>query len=205
MVDAPRDGALQAFPRTVAIDTCSVWNILSSKTLTLAARQSCHFVLAEYVRYECLVKVWNVSSKSPADRTALQAKLSEALAAGKHFSVQPLSVDDLRGLVADVQTVRRFDRGELAALALARKLYSGFMTDDRIARRVGEEALGLDRVRTTPHLVGHLVYVGQLSDGDIQAVIKDNVALNTRYGNLEEYIKKCYEHAMGLRLRERVA
>jgi len=198
MVDAPRDGAVQSFPPIAAIDTCAVWNILSSRTLTTAARGRCHFVLAEYVRYECLVKPWN----SP-ESAALRARLSDELASGKHFAVHSLAIDDLRELVANVGKLGRFHRGELAALALARKLYSGFLTDDRTARKVGENALGLDRVRTTPHLVGWLVYGGHLTDGDIPTIITDNAALNKRYGSLGDFIQMCYQHAMGLKLRVR--
>lgn len=195
MVDAPRDEAVQSFPATASIDTCAVWNILSSKALSAAARGRCHFILAEYVRYECLVK----PRKKPDAQ--LQARLNEELAAGRHFSAHPLTIDDLRDLAASVGKVRRFHQGELAALALARKLGNGFLTDDRTARSVGENTIGHSRVRTTPHLVGWLIYLGHLSDGDIPTIIADNAALNTRYGQLGEYIQKCYEHAMGLKLR----
>ncbi|MDZ5650379.1 hypothetical protein [Nitrospirillum sp. BR 11828] len=198
MVDAPRDEAVQSFPSIAAIDTCAVWNILSSRTLTTAAKGRCHFILAEYVRYECLVKPW----KSP-ERADLRKKLSDELASEKHFTVHSLAIDDLRELAANVSKLGRFHRGELAALALARKLSSGFLTDDRTARKVGENTLGLGRVRTTPHLVGWLVYQGHLMDGDISTIIADNAVLNKRYGALGDFIQVCYEHAMGLRLLTR--
>ena len=198
MVDAPRDEAVQSFPSTAAIDTCTVWNILSSKALLVAARGRCHFILAEYVKYECLVK-----PRKKLD-AQLQARLSEELAAGKYFSAHPLSIEDLRDLATSVGKVRCFHQGELATLALARKLGNGFLTDDKAARRVGENTIGISRVRTTPHLVGWLIYQGHLSDGDIPTIIADNAALNTHYGQLGEYIQKCYKHAMGLRLRERI-
>lgn len=195
MVDAPRDEAVQSFPPTASIDTCAIWNILSSKALTVAARGRCHFVLAEYVKYECLVK----PRKKPAPQ--LQARLRQELAAGTHFSVHPLTVEDLRDLSANIGRVRKFHSGELAALALARKLGNGFVTDDRTARAVAENSIGISRVRTTPHLVGWLIFLGHLSDGDIPTIIADNAALNRQYGQLGEFIQACYIHAMGLKLR----
>ncbi len=202
MVDAPRDEAVLSFPAVVAIDTCAVWNILSSRTLTVAAKgQNRHFLLAEYVRYECLVK----PRKPSESGRSLRTKLREELALGRHFSAFSLAVDDLRELVASVGPIRRFHNGELAALALATKLGNGFLTDDRAARTLGENLLGASRVRTTPHLVGWLVYCRQLTDGDIPTIIADNAAFRGENGRLGGFIQKCYEHAMGLRLRNRGA
>lgn len=201
MVDAPRDDDVRTFPPVSAIDTCSVWNILCSPTLSAAVSgRGRHFVLAEYVRYECLGKPRKNSTEADS---ALCDKLKVELANSRQFSVHPLSVDDLRDLVASVGSPRRFHQGEVAALALARKLGNGFLTDDRAAQKVGESALGESRVRTTPHLVGWLVYDGQLADGDIPTIVADNKAYRTRRGFLGPFIQKCYEHAMGLRLRDR--
>lgn len=196
MVDAPRNEAVQSFPPVNAIDTCAVWNILSSKILTAAVKGRAKFVLAEYVRYECLTKF----RKNPEADADLRERLSRELASGEHFRTQKLEVGDLQELVASVGSVSRFHRGELAALALARRHGKGFMTDDRIARKIGEDVLGTDRVRTTPHLVGWLSYGGFLTDGDIPVIIADNHAFRGEYGKLGPFIYKCYEHAMGLRL-----
>lgn len=198
MVDAPRDDALRSFSNMASIDTCAVWNILCSPTLTNAIKGKCHFLLAQYVRHECLVK----PRKNREFHAELAAKLREELESSKHFSVHTLTIEDLRDTAAVIGNVKRFHSGELAALALARKLVKGFVTDDRTARRVAEDKLGSDRVRTTPHLVGLLVYHGHLRDGDIPDIIAANRALNVRYGSLEEYIRKCYEHAMGMRLSD---
>ncbi|KAA0593968.1 hypothetical protein J2848_004134 [Azospirillum lipoferum] len=201
MVDAPRDDALRVFPAVSAIDTCAVWNILSSRTLSAAiSRKGCHFVLAEYVRYECLGKPRTNLTEADA---ALCEKLKTEITSSKQFSVHPLGVDDLRDLVATVGSPKRFHHGEVAALALSRKLGNGFLTDDYAARKVGENTLGQDRVRSTPLLVGWLVYDGQLTDGDIPVIVADNKAYRNKRGFLGSFIQKCYEHAMGLRLRDR--
>lgn len=201
MVDAPKDEVIRDFPSTLAIDTCAVWNILCCRSLTIAAKnRNHHFVLADYVRYECLVK-WR--KNTTAIEAEMQSQLRDELATKRNFSVHNVEIADLLELVAVVGSPRRFDKGEFAALALARKLRNGFLTDDRAARKVGEHAIGTSMVRTTPHLVGWLIYKGQLTDGDIPQIINDNIKFRGSNGHLGAFIKKSYEHAMGLRLRDR--
>ena len=136
MVSTPADEAILEFPRVSSIDTCSVWNLLCSRALTSATRaQGRHFVLAEYVRYECLVK----PRKAQADSNlSLQIRLGEELTTGHTFSVQPLSVQDLQSLPPDFRTNKKLHRGEIAALALAMRLGNGFVSDDYQGRRVAE-------------------------------------------------------------------
>jgi predicted nucleic acid-binding protein len=199
MINPPRDESLLSFPAISTIDACAVWNILCSRTLTSAAKcRHRHFILTDYVRYECLIK----PRKKPTDiDIELQAKLESELATNLHFSSHSLKVEDLRDVVSNVGVVRRFHRGELAALALARKLNHCFVTDDYAARSVAENSLGTFKVRTTPHLVGWLVYERQLTDGDIPRIIADNKAFRNSKGHLGDFIQACYEHAMMLRLR----
>ena len=202
MVSAPKDEVIQSFPAMSAIDTCAVWNILCSRTLSLATKSgNRHFILTEYVRYECLVKPRKNTS---IIETSLQDRLREELKTNTHFSTYPLTVEDLQDLARCIGAPQRFDRGELAALALAYKLRNGFITDDRAARAVGQSTIGESHVRTTPHLVGWLVYTGQLSDGDIPEIITDNENYRKGYGALGAFIQACYKHAMGLRLRESI-
>jgi hypothetical protein len=201
MVNPPRDDFLLTFPTISTIDACAVWNILCSHTLTIAAKcRNRHFILAEYVRYECLVK----PRKKPTNiDMELQAKLQNELASNRHFSSYALKVEDLRDVVSTIGSVRRFHQGELAALALARKLQHSLVTDDHVARGVAENLLGTSCVRTTPHLVGWLVYEAQLTDGDIPTIIADNKTFRNNKGFLGDFIQACYEHAMGLRLRKK--
>ena len=45
------------FQTTSVVDTCAVWNILSSNCLyTAATVANCHFVITSFVEYECLRK-----------------------------------------------------------------------------------------------------------------------------------------------------
>jgi len=203
MANPPRDRSITSFPTTLSIDTCTVWNVLCSNEVVAAAKsQQRVFVLADFVRYECLVK----QRKSvTAAQTVAQKILSNELKANKYFCGQTLEVGDLIALVTAVGSAKRFHKGEFAALALAHKYHCGFMTDDTGARRVGENVLGEMVVRTMPHLVGWLVYVQQLSDGDIPKIIDAHDEIEDGRGHLGEFIQACYEHAMMLRLKDKGA
>lgn len=196
----PRDGSIRDFPTIVAADSCSIWNILSSKTLTLAVKGAGpHFVLAEYVKYECLGKK---RSSIRSHDISVQKILRNELAEKRYFSVMSLDVEDLQ-LLARSGVHKVIDRGEIAAIALAQKISGGFLTDDYDARMTGEATLGISRARSTPHLVGWLIYSGHLTDGDIPQIIADNDAARNERGQIGSFINICYLHAMGLRLRER--
>ena len=58
LVDRPRiELNVSVFERVNTIDTCSIWKILSSPQLVIAARaREVSFLVAEYVRYEALEK-----------------------------------------------------------------------------------------------------------------------------------------------------
>src|SRR5258708_14274039 len=83
--------ATRFYPHSVT-DTCSVWNVLSSKTLYDASRNAnCHFACTAYVAYECLVK----PRKSPSEAdTILRNRLVRARESGQ-FREFHLTIDEL--------------------------------------------------------------------------------------------------------------
>jgi len=199
MISPPPDEAIRTFPRISAIDTCSVSNLLSSRLLFgSATARGLHFLLVEYVFYECLVK--RRTKPNPYD-DQMMVKLRDEIAAGKHFSRISLTVDDLQA-IARLQAIKQLGRGELACIALASKVRAGFMTDDGGARRLARSAFSDMQVRTTAHLAGWLVYGGHLSDTDILKVIADNSEFRGN-GHIGGYLRACYEHAQMLRLKDR--
>lgn len=200
MISPPPDYAVSSFPNLSAIDSCSVSNLTCSALLLEATKQAglC-FVLAEFVRFECLVK--KRSANSDADRQAM-VRLARELDAGVHFTVSRLSVDDLRE-VARLRTVRRLGLGELAAMVLARKIRGGLVTDDRGARTLVGVEYGEIETRTVPHLVGWLIYSSRLGDNDVQIVVTDNKILRGDRGNIGNFIMTCYNHARMLQLKQR--
>jgi predicted nucleic acid-binding protein len=194
---APKNECIVEFPKIISIDSCSIWNILCSRILTSVAKdRGLHFVIAEYVRYECLGKK---RSNPTTGELGLKAALELEIDNASYFTVAPIDVADLAA-VARGNKYKRLDQGEIAAMALAHKINCGFLTDDWNARRCAEEILASLPVRSTPHMVGWLVYCRHLSDSDVRQIIADNTKSRNRRGQIGPYINTCYEHAMGLRL-----
>jgi hypothetical protein len=137
-----------------AIDTCSIWNLHSSPRLLGAAlRKGRWFVVARYVRYEALEKP---RSRATTEEISMQGEFRQRLARGQGFTEEPMTLDDLQA-VATLPEVRKLGRGEVAALALARKLRSAILTEDRGARRAAPH-VGVETAHTTPQLLGWLLY-----------------------------------------------
>ena len=107
------------FERRNILDTCSVWNLISSKTLFVAAFQAgCGFGIASIVRYECLLKPRK--SVSPHE-TELKKRLSTAIKDEK-FTFHSITLEDLDE-IARLQNIKRLGKGELASIALARRYH----------------------------------------------------------------------------------
>lgn len=150
-----------------SIDTCAIWNLLSSARLTAAARaRQCGFAVAGYVKFEALNKL---RTNLTAADSAMQTELRERLSRGQEFREVHLSVADL-AVIARLPASRRLGRGEVAAAAAALKIRCALMTDDQKARKL-LSGVGINGIQTTPHLLGWLVYEGALTDGDIPTII----------------------------------
>ena len=188
---------VSAFALVNAIDTCSIWNMLSSpRLLSAALAKGCGFVVAGYVRYEAIEK--QRTNPSQAD-LIMQQNLKGRLENKKGFASEPISLSDLTA-VANIPEVRRLGRGEIAALALARKLRSAILTDDQRARWLASKA-GVDRAQTTPHLLGWLLYEGALSDGDVgDIIIEHERQVAEKQGRLSVHFRRIHEEACRCRL-----
>lgn len=188
---------VRSFAPTNAIDTCAIWNLLSSSRLTSAAcSKQRWFVVADYVRYEALNRARTNPEPSELE---LQAKFRARLEKGQGFSCQSVSLADLQA-VANHPAIGRLGGGEIAALALARTMRIGFMTDDQKARAKAAD-VDVGMAHTTPHLFGWLIYEGALGDGDYSAVIAEHEAsIPKQSGRLSKYFRAAYEEACRCRL-----
>ena len=186
-----------AFAQTTAIDTCAIWNVLSSARLTVGAHgKQRWFVVADYVRYEALD---SPRTDPEPGEIELQNKFRDRLQKQQGFSSLSVSLDDLQA-VANMPIVSRLGQGEIAALALARKMRIGFMTDDQKARSGADEA-GAGPAHTTPHLLGWLIYDGGLGDSDVGVIIAEHEAsVPKKNGQLTRYFRAAYEEACSRRL-----
>lgn len=184
---------VSAFSRTSVADTCSVWNILSSRVLHSAAMTAgCVFSISAFVLYECLYK--KRSSGSPAD-SELQSRLRMARAAGQ-FSEYPLSIADLQ----DVEVLRarkNLGKGELASLVLARKTRQAFLTDDQKARTLAKTVLNGQPVQTTPHLFGWLIFTAVLGDSSVQEIVAEHEKFSRP---LRPHLEAMYREGLRCRL-----
>lgn len=180
-----------------SIDTCAIWNLLSSPCLTRAAgARQCWFVLASYVRYEALDRP---RSRSTLGERAMQEELRELLARQQKFREVSLSVDDLAA-VAALGDVRRLGRGEIAAMALALKMRCALMTDDQPARRHASR-VGVQTVQTTPHLLGWLHVEGEIGDTEVTTIISEHEnRIPADRGPISKFFKAVWYEACRIRL-----
>ena len=182
-------------PASVA-DTCSIWNMLSSRKLyQAAASANLHFCVTGMVLYECLQKPRSFSSPQRAE---MIGRLERVRRAGA-FPTQPCSLDDL----AEMSRIapRGLGSGEMSCIAVAYRVRSiAFMTDERQARHVASTKFGLS-VETTPKLYAWLHYHKHLGGGDHEDVILEHERYESR--PLTRFFREAYEEAMRCRLMVR--
>lgn len=174
-------------------DTCSVWNMLSSRKLYQAAiGAKLHFCVTGMVVYECLQKPRSFTSP---ERTEMMQRLERTRRSGG-FPTEPCSLDDL----ADISRLapRGLGSGELSCIAVAYRVRSvAFMTDEKQARHVASTQFGLN-VETTPKLYAWLHYHQHLGGSDHEDVIREHEMYESR--PLTQYFREAYEEAMRCRL-----
>jgi hypothetical protein len=174
-------------------DTCSVWNILSSKIFYIAADSAgCHFCCTGFVHYECFLKPRK--DHLPQD-IELKNRLNQEQKQGK-FKVCHLDIADLQE-VEILERRRKLGKGELSSIAFARRTNQALMTDDQKARALALEVMDNRFVQTTPHLFGWLFFHGHLSDNDKEKIIAEHKSLRRP---LAEYLEQTYQMALEYRL-----
>jgi hypothetical protein len=187
------DRRVDQIATSVVMDTCAVWNVLSSAILHRACREAKFaFALTGFVLYECLSKPR--SSLKPHD-DRLKARLRDARARGEFVDVN-LTVDDLLE-VGRLEGRRRLSMGELSSIAFALRAGMAFQTDDQKARKLASSVMPADRVQTTPHVLGWLFFVRRLVDGDFETILFEHAECE---GPLKPYLTEMYTEALRCRL-----
>jgi len=174
-------------------DTCSVWNLLSSSRLYVAAKEAhCDFCITQFVQYECLVKPRSkpVSVAAQALISRLKAEQARGL-----FQAHACGIDDLQS-VELLERRKRLGKGELSVIAFAMKIGQAVLTDDQEARRLAAD-VGHTLVQTTPHLFAWLMFSGRLGDADKQLVIEQHEAMEQA---LRPHFETAYAMALMCRL-----
>lgn len=180
------------------IDSCSVWNILSSPIIYQASIQAgCYYALTNYVNYECLFKKRKVKQD-----VIITTKLEKEIA-GKRFMYCNITIDDLQE-IGVLESRKNLGKGELSSIVFAKKTRQAFLTDDKKARALAKEVLGSELVQTTPHLVGFCFYKRHLLDTDFNTLIAEHRAsLTSNWGDLSVFFKEVYEESLRIGLLER--
>ncbi len=182
-----------AFHKVNVADTCTVWNVLSSRRLLNTAHTAgCAFCITAFVRYEALAKY----RKNPsAAELALQETLRREMRRGR-FQHHSCSIQDLQEL-AILEARKHLGKGELSSLAFAIRTGQAFITDDDKATKLAK-SVNHSPLQSTPHLLAWLIYTLQLSDGEKDVVVGDLV---TAGRNLRDRLERAYTHAVDCRLK----
>jgi hypothetical protein len=117
--------------------------------------------------------------------------------ANGRFDDFPLEIDDLRR-VELLRRRRNLSMGELSSIAFALKTSQAFYTDDQKARGLAAEIIGKDRVQTTPHLFGWMIFTGELGDSDKDTILSEHKKLSR--GELVQYFEEMYLEGLRCRL-----
>ncbi|YAF98359.1 MAG: hypothetical protein AB3A66_12185 [Nodularia sp. CChRGM 3473] len=182
------------FHKYNVIDSCAIWNILSSRLLyTTANNAGCIFCCTYFVYYECLHK----PRKNPKQaEIELQNRFRQEYEEGK-FKYYHLTIEDLQD-VEILQSRKKKDKGELASIAFAKKINQAFLTDDQGARKLAAQSINNKMIQTTPHLLAWLIFINYLSDTDLQPIINEHKKYDRP---LEKYFLNAYKIVLDYRLK----
>lgn len=179
------------------VDTCAVWNVLSSTRLYSAAKEAgCDFCITGFVFYECLIKK---RSAQKATDTELMERLKKSQRGGT-FRAHETTIDDLQR-VAQLEQRRRLGKGELSTIAFAMKINQAVMTDDQKARRLAQD-VGHALIQTTPHLFSWLIFKQRLVDADKAMILQQHQEMGQILGpHFENAYRLARECALNSRPR----
>ncbi len=184
------------FASVAVTDTCSAWNLLSSRKLyqaSISAKR--HFCITPMVLYECLFKPR--TSMTP-EKEELIGRLEKTRREGG-FRLQECDLEDLALLARQVP--KGLGSGEMSCMAAAYRIRSiSFMTDEKKARRFAAQQLGLN-VETTPKLYAWLHYHRHLGDVDHGDVIREHERYEAR--PLTAFFNDAFNEATRWRLMDR--
>lgn len=181
------------FDKINVIDTCSIWNLLSSNSFySLVQRYEMVFSCTQFVVYECLFKKRKSMTE---EEKIIRQKLIDEQKKSK-FSQYQISIEDLQSIEV-IRNRKKLSMGELSSIVFAKKTRQSFITDDQGARRISEEYLGLKETQTIPQLLGWLTYCGDINDHELDVIVKEH----TQCGRLlEKYFREAFLYGLEQRL-----
>jgi predicted nucleic acid-binding protein len=173
---------ITSFKLINVIDTCSIWNLLSSdKLYMLSKEKGCYFCFTKFVEYECLFK----RRKSAKETEIILVEKLKTEISRKNFQPYPISIEDLQNIEV-LKAQKNLSKGELSSIVFAKKTNQAFITDDQKARILSELVIGLENTQTIPQLFGWLVYSGVILDTDKKIIINQHIAAERILGKFFE-------------------
>lgn len=180
------------FHLTNVVDTCAVWNILSSPCLNAATKAAqCHFCVTSFVQYECLTK--QRKSILSCEQTLMDRLRTEQKRGA--FQIHSCSINDLHN-IAILEKRKKLGKGELSSIAFAMRIHQGFLTDDKKARQLAMDS-GHQHAQTTPHLFSWLIFTGRLGDSDKDKVIAQHIEAGR---HIAQHLETAYHMALQCKL-----
>lgn len=173
-------------------DTCSIWNLLASRTLHTAAKYAkVTLCCTQFVRYECLHKPGEVRP----ERAELQQRLQREIQ-NHCIRCDDIDLEDLQD-VGVLERRKNVSKGELSSMIFAKKTKQAFLTDDIKAAKLAAHIMPGDQIQSTPHLMSWLYFSGKLQDSDKDQIVTDLLQLGR---NLQPHLNRAYEEALRCRL-----
>jgi predicted nucleic acid-binding protein len=176
------------------IDTCAIWNLLSSTTFYGTSRAAgCTYVCTQFVVYECLYKhrLARPSKQDEELRERFRKEHDSGIIPSHKISIQDLQAIEI------LSKRKRIGKGELSAIVFALRTRQAFLSDDNGAIKLALTELDLNLVQSTSLLFGWLFFNGQLMDHQKEQIILE----------LEDhgrYMRKHYEEAYHRALQYRI-
>ncbi|PQJ09576.1 hypothetical protein CJD36_016690 [Flavipsychrobacter stenotrophus] len=184
---------VREFEKINIIDSCSLWNVISSALLLAATLNSkCFFSITKFVEYECLFKRRRgIDEKEQVLINKLQSLLTKQTVSSFNLSIADLQEVEL------MQNRKKLGLGELSSIAFAKRTNQVFLTDDQKARKFAKKILGNSRVQTTPHLYGWLLFNQHLNESDLSQILQEHISNNRP---LAPYISEVHQECLRIKL-----
>ena len=117
------------------IDTCAIWDILSSKLFySVSINHLKQFAITNFVLYEALHKPRK--SKNIQEEEIQKILINKINI--KKFNIYEISIEDLQDPYA-LKYRNHIGKGELSCILFTKKTSLAFLTDDQKARKNSEE------------------------------------------------------------------
>lgn len=189
------DSDITKIKKTGFIDTCSIFNILSSQLFAFKVfNANFQFHVTKTVVYETVEKK---SKNLSIEEETLKLRFQDYKNKGK-FEEHQLSLLDLTDVDA-LKKRKKVSMGELSSIVMAKNKSISFTTDDRGARKLSEIIIGKDRTQTASLILGYLIFNNDITDSEVPQIIKEHEAHKRP---LRPYFEAVYQNAMMRRMMQ---